>query len=359
LIDNELLPLLDEGADQGRPNGTAAKAIKCKTQLLLASPIYNDGITEGSAEQIEYWKDVAATAEDLAFDKIFSFGPYDTYDGTSTEVILGYRHKNVNQLERRNFPIGCEGIDVSSGSTNPSQNLVDAYRMKNGKKIDEADSGYDPANPYENRDDRLKQTILYNGSDWQERNIEPRTVEIFRGGRDGMDRDYATKTGYYLKKYIDPSLDLRQSQGSNREWPIFRFADIILIWAEAVNEVWGPATRGESYLTATTILNQTIVRHGGMKELPLAGITQEERIREERFIELAYEGQRAWDLRRWGIASDVLSQPIYKMEVTQNSDGSFSYVKQKLEDRYFEDRMYLYPIPQRDVNNGLTQNPGW
>lgn len=362
LTDNELLPLLDEGADQGRPNGTAAKAIKCKTQLLLASPIYNTEITEGSAEQMDYWKAVAATAEDLAFDRIFSFGPYDAYDGSSPEVILGYRHKNTNQLERRNFPIGCEGIDVSAGSTNPTQNLVDAYRMKNGKKIDDPDSGYDPANPYKDRDDRLEQTIIYNGIDWLERNLQPRTVEIFRGGRDGMDRDYGTKTGYYLKKYIDPTLDLRQGQGSNREWPVFRFADIILIWAEAVNEVWGPATLGDSYLTATTILNQTIIRHGGLEEIPLGGVTQEElreRIREERFVELAFEGQRAWDLRRWGIASDVLSQPVYKMEVTKNADGSFNYVKEKLEDRYFQDHMNLYPIPQRDVNNGLTQNPGW
>ena len=105
LINNELLPLLDEGADQGRPNGTAVKAIKCKTQLLMASPVYNNEITDGSAGQMEYWRAVAATAQDIAFDKIFSFGPYDKYDGSSPEVILGYRHKNINQLEKRNFPI--------------------------------------------------------------------------------------------------------------------------------------------------------------------------------------------------------------------------------------------------------------
>ncbi len=362
LSNNELLPLLDEGADQGRPNGTAVKALKCKTLVLLASPVYNDKITEGSAGQMNYWKAVAASAQDIAFDRIFSFGPYDTYDGTSPEVILGYRHKNINDLEKRNFPIGCEGVEISSGSTNPTQNLVNAYRMKNGMKIDEPGSGYDPANPYENRDDRLKQTIIYNGADWVERNTEPRMIEIFRGGRDGMDRDYGTKTGYYLKKYLDTTLDLRQGQGSNREWPIFRFADIILIWAEAVNELYGPVDRGEFYMTATTILNQTLVRHGGLEELPLAGITKEglrERIQEERFIELAFENQRAWDLRRWGIAKDMLSQPVFKMEVTRNSDGSFNYEKQKLEDRFFEDRMNLYPIPQRDVNNGLLQNAGW
>ena len=361
LIEAEALPLLDAGADQGRPNGTAVKALKCKTQLLLASPVYNTSITEGSSEQMNYWKAIAATAQDIAFDRIFSFGPYDVYDGTSPEVILGYRHKNTNQLERINFPIGCEGVNTS-GSTNPTQNLVDAYRMKNGKKIDEPGSGYDPNNPYVNRDDRFEQTIIYNGREWNERNTEARTVEIFRGGRDGMDRAYGTKTGYYLKKYVNTTLDLRQGQGSNREWPIFRFADIILIWAEAVNEVWGPVDRGDSYLTATTILNQTIVRHGGLEELPLIGISKDElreRIREERFIELAFEGQRAWDLRRWGIASDVLSQPVYKMEVTKNANGAFNYVKQKLEDRHFEDRFNFYPIPQRDANNGLMQNVGW
>ncbi|MGQ1784892.1 MULTISPECIES: RagB/SusD family nutrient uptake outer membrane protein [unclassified Saccharicrinis] len=363
IIDNELLPLLDEGADQGRPNGTAAKALKCKTQLLLASPVYNTAITEGSAEQMEYWKAVAATAEDIAFDRVFTFGPYDVFDGTSPEVILGYRHANSGNFEIRNYPIGSERKTPEfSGATNPSQNLVDAYRMKNGMSIDEPGSGYDPSNPYANRDDRLAQTILYNGSGWNERNVEPRTVDIYRGGRDGMDRPYGTRTGYYLKKFVDTGLDLRQQQGSNKEWPIFRFADIVLIWAEAVNEVWGPTDRGDSYLTATTILNQTIVRHGGLDELPLTGINKEElreRIREERFLELAFEGQRAWDLRRWGIAKDVLGAALYKMEVTMNTDGSFNYSKQKLEDRYFEERMNLYPIPQRDVNNGLEQNPGW
>lgn len=361
MIEEEALPLLDEGADQGRPNGTAVKALKIKTMLLLASPNYNENITEGSAAQMNMWKAIAAAAEDLALDRIFSFGPYDVYDGTSPEVILGYRHKNTNALERRNFPVGCEGINTN-GSTNPSQNLVDAYRMKNGMKIDEPGSGYNPANPYENRDNRFYQTVIYNHRDWLERNVEERKIEIFRGGRDGMDKYNGTRTGYYLNKFINPTLDLRQGQGSNREWPIFRFADIILIWAEAVNEAWGPVERGDSYLTATTILNQTIVRHGGLEELPLQGITKEElreRIREERFIELAFEGQRAWDLRRWGIAEDVLSQPVHKMEVTKNADGSFNYEKQKLEDRYFDERLNLYPIPQRDVNNGLKQNAGW
>ncbi len=361
LIQEKALPLLDEGADQGRPNGTAVKALKIKTMVLLASPTYNDAITEGSAEQMNIWKAIAAAAEDLALDRIFSFGPYDVYDGTSPEVILGYRHKNVNTLEVRNFPVGCEGIDAS-GSTNPSQNLVDAYRMKNGMKINEPGSGYNPAKPYENRDDRFYQTVIFNDRDWLERNVEERKIEIYRGGRDGMDKYNGTRTGYYLNKFMNTSLNLRQNQGSNREWPIFRFADIVLIWAEAVNEVWGPVDRGDSYLTATTILNQTIVRHGGLDELPLAGISKEElreRIREERFIELAFEDQRAWDLRRWGIAKDVLSQPVYKMEVTKNADGSFNYVKQKLEDRYFDERMNLYPIPQRDVNNGLKQNAGW
>lgn len=361
LIEEQALPLLDAGADQGRPNGTAAKALKCKTLVLMASPTYNEEITEGSVEQMNVWKAVAAAAEDIALDRIFSFGPYDVYDGTSPEVILGYRHKNTNGLERTNFPVGCEGINTN-GSTNPSQNLVDAYRMKNGMKIDEPGSGYNPSNPYENREDRFYQTVIFNDRDWLERNIIERKIEIYLGGRDGMDKYNGTRTGYYLNKYLNRSLDLRQGQGSNREWPIFRFADIVLIWAEAVNEVWGPVDRGDSYLTATTILNQTIVRHGGMPELPLYGISKDElreRIREERFVELAFEDQRAWDLRRWGIAEDVLSQPVYKVEVTKNADGSFNYEKQKLEDRYFDERMNLYPIPQRDVNNGLKQNVGW
>jgi starch-binding outer membrane protein, SusD/RagB family len=361
ISNGHLLPLLDEGADQGRPNGTAAKALKCKTLLLLASPVYNPDITEGSAAQKAYWKEVMLAAQDIAFDRVFSFGPYDKYDGTSPEIILGYRQKNVNFLEQVNYPVGSEGV-ITTGGTNPTQNLVDAYRMLNGKKTTDSGSGYDAANPYTGRDKRLLQTVLVNNSDWKERNIESRKVEIFKGGRDGMDRAYGTKTGYYLRKFINPTLDLRQGQGSNREWPIFRFADIVLIWAEAANELYGPSTLGDSYLTAITLLNQTVMRHGGLPEIPLNSMSKEEfreRLREERFIELAFESQREWDLRRWGIATQVLSQPVYKMDVTRNADETFSYQKQQLEERYFETRMNLYPIPQRDVNNGLTQNPGW
>ncbi|MFB6319120.1 RagB/SusD family nutrient uptake outer membrane protein [Saccharicrinis sp. FJH54] len=361
LIDNELLPLLDEGADQGRPNGTAVKALKCKTYLLMASPAYNSAVTEGSEQQKVYWKEVLDIAQDIAFDRVFTFGPYDQFDGTSPEIILGYRQADINYIERVNFPVGSEGVNAT-GSTNPTQNLVDAYRMLNGKKIDDPDSGYDPANPYVNRDQRLLHTVIVNGSNWDERNAESRIIEIFKGGRDGMDRAYGTKTGYYLRKFLDPTLDLRQDQTSNREWPVFRFADIVLIWAEAANELYGPSTLGESYLTATTLLNQTVVRHGGLPEIELNSMTQAEmrdRIREERFIEFAFEDQRAWDLRRWGIAVDVLSQPVYKMEVTKNADGTYSYQEKELEKRYFEERMNLYPIPQSEINNGLSQNPGW
>lgn len=361
IIINSKLPLLDEGADQGRPNGTAAKALKCKTQLLLASPTYNSEIADGSAKQMEYWQAVATTAQDLCFDKIFSFGPYDVYDGTSPEVILGFRFKSTNRLERANYPIGCEGVNTS-GSTNPTHDLAEAYRMKNGLKITHATSGYDPNNPHLNRDERFTKTILINGSDWNERNTEPRKVEAFRGGRDGMDKPYATRTGYYLRKFINPELDLRQGQSSNREWPIFRFADIVLIWAEAMNELHGPSNRGAFYLTSTTIVNQVITRHGGLPELPLTGISKDdlrERIREERFIEFAFEGQRAWDLRRWGIAPEVLSKPVHKVEITPTSDTTYTYDVQKLEDRFFDTKMNLYPIPQRAVNQGITQNPGW
>lgn len=361
LESNELLPLLDQGADQGRPNGTAVKALKCKTYLLLASPVYNKSITAGSDQQKTYWKQVLDVAQDIAFDRVFTFGPYDQFDGTSPEIILGYRQKNINYMETTNFPVGSEGV-ITTGSTNPTQNLVDAYRMINGKKIDDPDSGYDPANPYVNRDQRLLHTVIVNGSNWDERNTESRIIEIYKGGRDGMDRAYGTKTGYYLRKFLDPTLDLRQGQTSNREWPIFRFADIVLIWAEAANELYGPSTLGESYLTATTLLNQTVKRHGGLPEIPLNSMSKEEmteRIREERFIEFAFEDQRAWDLRRWGLAVDVLNQPVYKMDITRNANGTYSYQKMELENRYFEQRMNLYPIPQRDVNNGLTQNLGW
>lgn len=360
IIANGGLPLTDLEA-QGRPNQLAVMALECKTLALKVSPYYNTSVTEGSQEQMDIWMQILIKAKTLLGKRPVTIGPYNIYNGTTTEVILGYRMQNINFLERINYPIGSEAI-YTNGSTNPTQNLVDAFRMQNGMKISDPGSGYDADNPYQGRDQRLLLTVLPNGTNWFERGIVPRQIETFIGGRDGMDRIFGTRTGYYLKKYINPWLDLRQNYGDNRVWPIFRYADIMLLFAEAVNEVYGPYTAGEAGSTATSILNKVVKGSGGLPGLPGSGNTKEalrERIREESFIELAFENQRAWNLRRWGIAAEVLSSPIYRMKITKDSLGYFQYEKEILENRYFDERMMLYPIPLRAVNNGLDQNPGW
>ncbi|MBN1131927.1 MAG: RagB/SusD family nutrient uptake outer membrane protein [Bacteroidales bacterium] len=360
LLDIGGLPL-SEAEAQGRPNLIAIMTLKCKTLGFKASTSYNTAIQEGSTEQREIWTQVVVLAKEIVNMKPIILGPYNTYNGTGSEVILGYRLQYINFLERINYPIGCEGV-YTTGSTNPTQKLVDAFRMQNGMKIDEPGSGYDPENPYQNRDSRLLLTVIPNGTQWYERNVVPREIEVFAGGRDGMDRYCGTRTGYYLRKYINPSLDLRQNYGENRVWPIFRYADVHLLWAEGLNELFGPQETGGTGNSATAILNRLITQSAGLPRLNSSDYTQEsmrERIREESFIELAFENHRAWNLRRWGIATEVLNSPVYRMKVTKDADGYIHYEKEKLEERYFDERMMLYPIPQRAVNNGLEQNPYW
>ncbi|MCF8226238.1 MAG: RagB/SusD family nutrient uptake outer membrane protein [Bacteroidales bacterium] len=354
------LPLSEMEA-QGRPNLIAVLSLKLKTLSFKASPFYNTAIKQDSPEQAAIWRQVVSLAKEIVSIKPVSIAPYDTYNGTTSEVILGYRLQYINFLERINYPVGSEGV-YTNGSTNPTQNLVDAFRMQNGMRIDEPGSGYDPDNPYLDRDRRFYLTVIPNGTTWYERSIVPREIEVFPGGRDGTDRYCGTKTGYYLKKFINPWLDLRQNHGENRVWPIFRYTDILLLWAEGLNELYGPADAGGTGNTATAILNRVVTGSGGLPALTASDFTKEsmrERIREESFVELAFENQRAWNLRRWGTAMEVLNSPVYKMSVTKNQDGTIQYEKIKLEDRLFDERMMLYPIPQRAVNNGLEQNPYW
>lgn len=142
---------------------------------------------------------------------------------------------------------------------------------------------------------------------------------------------------------------------------LFRYAEVLLNYAEAMNEWKGPdATAEEANLTARAALNQVRTAAG------MAGVTEtdpdkfRERVRNERRIELAFEGHRFFDIRRWKIAGDESVRKVYGVKISKSGD-SFSYQRVHLYDLYWKDKMYLYPFPQNEVymNDKLTQNPGW
>lgn len=359
----DVLPLRYGLSEQGRATMTAALALKSRVLLYAASELFNNAswasgysnpeLISLSGDRQARWQQAADAAREvidlgikLSGDYSALFGPDNARD---SEIIFCHRAGNSNNFEIANFPVGFKS---GNSGTTPSQNLVDAYEDRTGLPITDPLSIYDPQDPYSGRDPRLKATIVTNNSLFFNRPVEP-----FIGGLDGPPIALASRTGYYLNKYVNSGLDLETGQESVHNWVILRSAEIFLNYAEALNE----ADPGNS--DVDRYVNEVRDRVG-MPDLP-AGLSQDEmreRIRNERRVELAFEDHRMWDVRRWMIAEDVLSSPLEGMQITLNPvDTTFTYQKVIVENRVFQPEMYLYPIPQSEIAiaTGLIQNPLW
>ncbi|MDC1106193.1 RagB/SusD family nutrient uptake outer membrane protein [Prolixibacteraceae bacterium] len=250
------------------------------------------------------------------------------------------------------------GFTPNFGSqTNPVQEMIDSYEMANGKAITDPTSGYDPQDPYKNRDPRFYATILYNGAPFK-----GKVIETFTGGAQGLLKNgLCTVTGYYIRKFIDETKGEPSKGSSTVSWKELRYGEILLNYAEAQNEAMGPDN------SVYNAIDQ-IRERAGMPNIT-AGLNQDEMrevIRHERKIELAYENHRYWDLIRWRTAKEVLNnKKFHGMEITKNDDGSFTYNADFIVTRggtqIFEENQYLFPIPQSEIykNSNLTQNPGY
>ena len=343
---------------RGRATRAAAQALKARALLYAASPLYNP------TNDVERWKKAAAAAHDVIASG--SYGLFNNYrnlfnlgngsDG-NTEVIFAVQRWAQGNFEQQNFPIGYDG--GGQATTSPSQNLVDAYEMlTTGKRIDEPGSGYDPQNPYANRDPRLGMSIIVNNS-----TFKSRPVECWVGGIDGLGKYMATTTGYYLKKYLNENLDLSQNQTSVHSWILFRYGEVLLNYAEAMNEAYGPDDKAGMSMNAKAAADAVRQRQGVVMPILPPGLSQDEmreRIRNERRVELAFEEHRFFDVRRWKIAEQTESMPLMAMQITKNENNTFDYLVVKKEDRVFKNHMYYYPIPEAETLKGnVTQNPGW
>lgn len=376
----ENLPEAYASGDLGRVTAGAALALKSRVLLFAASALWNndlwcDGydypelvtVDASVATQSERWADAAAAAHDVMTLTDSGYRLANDWPGifrsyTSPEIIFARRDGNSNWFESTNFPVGFDG---GNGGANPTQELVDAFEMADGTKFSwggtsAGGEGYDGsayANtaPYENRDPRLAWTVLTNNAAFRNR-----TVEAWTGGRDGKGVTQATKTGYYLRKYVDENINLTLGQSSIHTWIVIRYAEILLNYAEAMNEAYGPNDDHGYGTTAVQAVNE-IRRRVGMPSLPssLDKDALRERIRNERRVELAFEGHRFWDVRRWMIAGDALGTPVHGVSINKRG-GTFEYTGIEVEDRRFEERMYFYPIPQSEINiTGWPQNPMW
>jgi hypothetical protein len=370
-----------------------AQAIKAQAALLAASPAFRDQSGVTSAQAATYCAEV-----------LDGIGGLDGFDMTGNiwyknktaidanadipEILWrADRAKNASQ-ELDNFPPMLDG----NGRVNPSQNLVDAFPMRNGLPITAAGSGYNAQDPYAGRDPRLAQYILYNG-------VNFRSVTVCSGTypyivtKNSTKYEYyddnlnhgagSTRTGYYLLKLlrddVNPLASSRIEQ--NHYYPRIRYTEVFLAYAEAANDAWGPKSdpQGIGY-TAYDVIKKIRERAGlgtnsvGMP-LPEGDAYLEDcandkekmtnLIRNERRIELCFENKRFWDMRRWLLP---LNEPVNGMQVDlidktkDPTADNLKYTVIHVEDRVFDNSYQCYgPIPRGEVLkwSELKQNKGW
>ncbi len=334
--------------EYGRATKGAVLALKSRALLYQASPLFNPDNTaikwENAAEAAREVIALNSYSLDANYQNLF-IAPLSR---NSPEVIFFRHYGNSNNMETVNYPIGTPG--GQSGST-PSQNLVDSY-----EKL----AGWTANAPYANRDPRLGMSIVTNQSTWN-----GRAIQLWAGGIDGKGVLNASKTGYYLKKFLSLNLSIGTNATTVSTWIHFRYAEILLNYAEAMNEAYGPTADPKGYgLTAIAAINGVRDR-AGVKLPALSGLNQIElraKIQHERRVELAFEEHRFWDVRRWKIAESTLGAPLMGVNIIRNADNSITYTPVQVESRVFSEKMYLYPIPMGEINKSkgvIQQNPGW
>lgn len=345
----------------GRANKLAAMALRARAALYWASPLFNpkgDKSRWLKAAQLSNAVIAEARQEGMGllpdYSKLFN---KDSYKDGIKEIIFSRRVAASNAFEKYNYPIGMEN---AGGGNCPTQNLVDAYEMTNGKAINETGSGYDPQDPYKNRDARLAMTVAVNGEQWP----NAAALETFEGGANSSSVTYGTPTGYYLKKYINQGTIIAKTGANSfaHAWVIFRLAEFYLDYAEAALNYTGSGYVAPEGLPLTAAQAINVVRTRAKQPDIATGLSFDafkKKYENERFVELAFEGHRFFDLRRWKEAPEYL-KTIRGMKITKQSDGTMKYEEQTIDTRNWNDKWYLFPLPQKDVLNcNYKQNDGW
>ena len=356
--------------ETGRADRLAVLALKARAALYWASPLFNpSNDSERWHQAALYTKQLIEACETRGkgltanYEDLWKNNAYNTAT-IAKEIIFGRRYNSTSAgdhvVEGYNYPVGVEG---GTGGNCPTQNLVDAYDMKNGMPISDAASGYDAANPYNNRDPRLAATVAKNGDVWP--TYQKAALQTWLGGVNAEPQTNATPTGYYLKKLCNGSISLASNstvQNATHMWLTFRMGEFYLNYAEAVFRYLGSAdaTTSELPMSAREAANKTRQRAGvGEFAAGMDNATFWTRYQKERMVELAFEGHRFWDVRRWKEADKFLKS-ITEMKLTLGDDGTINYARNTVS-RQWDDKMYLFPIPQTELmkNPNLTQNPGW
>ena len=384
--------------DQGDPNAGRATlgvalALKGWIELFAASPAYNSSspaIPAGSDKLQSFanpdpkrWANAAATNK--KFIDTYGHkgsGKYSLFPRMSqfwweaneynSEVIWDRQHVSVtipNTYDDFGGPTWVLGTYLTWGNYNPTQEVVDDYQMNNGKNITDPTSGYDPQKPYVGREARFYDFIVYDGAPYKQ-DWMPTTDIIYtridKVNRSDNEVDFggedATQTGYFYKKRLD---NLHSAGGglSGQNYVFYRYAEVLLNYAEAQNEAVGPDA------SVYEAMNNVRTRPGTDLPALQPGLSKEQMriaVYRERRIELVHEGKRLYDLWRWKLADINLNKSLHGMKITNSvpNNNSGKWVYEIFDTGYehvFTQKMYFNPIPQAaiDQNSNLKQNFGY
>ncbi|MVZ60619.1 RagB/SusD family nutrient uptake outer membrane protein [Sphingobacterium humi] len=354
---DEISPDLLLKPETGRISRGAALTLKAWCQLYMASPLYN---TNGDLAK---WK-VAADA----YKAVMNLGVYNLF----TDYNSLFLEENNNNEEvifdkpyyRSNGMTGTMGpsyVGMSEyrgyGYSNPTQELVNDYLMSNGKAISDPTSGYNPKKPYEGRERRFYADIIYDGSEWIGLEMIMKQGVGSKSATDLSNLNEATNTGYYWRKLMDPKYAFVGNSQNSAHFILFRYAEVLLGYAEAQNEFAGP---DESVYAAINMVRKRV-------DLPiLSGLNKEgmrKAIQRERRVELTLEDKRYLDLLRWKQAEEKLNGVMHAVVIKkENNEWVYSYVPAPGGTHaFYANKNYFFPIPQQalDQNNKLKQNPNY
>jgi hypothetical protein len=355
-VDEEAYKFVFGAVNRLRISSRIIKSYQAKLALFADSPAFLDGTGP-------YYQQAANLAADLINDigGVAGLDPgglefyNENSDRNLNEFIWRGSVYNASWVEEDQFPPSLNG----EGTINPSLNLVESFPMKNGLPISDPNSGYDPANPFQDRDPRLAKYIVYDGN-----TIGGKTIRTGYGAKiDRVDSipQLSTRTGFYLKKLLRPDVVI-SADGTTTDREHFnvflRYTDIFLVFAEAANELGGPDEPVKG-ITAREVIAAIRERAGiDQPDEYLNSITTREGMRElirnERRLELSFEGHRFWDLRRW------------KLDLNEEVEGLFRnqndvFTEFEVERRDYDGHAIYGPIPQSEIIkfNNLVQNAGW
>jgi hypothetical protein len=386
-----LLPLEWDNRNIGRPTRGAAMALKASTLLFDASP------TNNPSNDVSRWSAAAEAAWDV-IELAETTGVYRLLESNGTDRITYMTPGGVEEIE---FPSGYDSIfmytpyndeiiwefyeTVNNGGKHipfttasvaapsiiqgfsPSENHVSKYETINGLDIED-DATFDPQDPWVDRDPRFYHTILFNQQRWTSQT--GLYLELWEGGRERLAEPHYSRTGYLTRKFWGKNVDSFSGAAAPFTHSIyFRYAEILLMYAEAANEVGGPnhtiAGASMSAVEAVNMVRDRVNMPGIHDDYLTSKETFRERIKNERAVELYLEGKRFFDLSRWGDSHKIEYKAIYGITLTEDVTKPTGYSISKTVDpiftRTFEMKHYRWPIPTNDalMFEEFEQNPGW